>query len=301
MGTIMFGKKIDQWLTNATFGILYKKAKLRRNEIQIEGHRIVYLENSRQNKKSIILIHGNNDDKNVWLMLSDALSEHYHLIIIDLLGCGESDLVEDFDYSLPSQASFLQKTIIHILQEKKIEHFVFMAHSMGGFAVLLANTLPVEKFILIDTMGAYVTASKWELEFQNIPIDHLPFLNISSREELKALLPKIYRKVPYMPNFILDTMIEKKKVLMDFEKQKFHYLVDEKLQPVDDLTETLKNIRQETLIVWGKEDLIIDVASAYKMHELIMNSTLKVYKACGHYPQVEMPKRLAKDIVEFLK
>jgi len=68
----------------------------------------------------------------------------------------------------------------------------------------------------------------------------------------------------------------------------------------DDLTETLKSIEQETLIVWGKEDLGIDVASAYKMHELIKHSTLKIYNECRHYPQLEKPKALAQDIIEFL-
>ncbi|HIC78387.1 MAG TPA: alpha/beta hydrolase, partial [Sulfurovum sp.] len=44
-------------------------------------------------------------------MLASALKGKYHLIIIDLLGCGESALPIDFDYSLRSQADFLHKVI----------------------------------------------------------------------------------------------------------------------------------------------------------------------------------------------
>ena len=44
-------------------------------------------------------------------MLASALKGKYHLIIIDLLGCGESALPIDFDYSLRSQTDFLHKVI----------------------------------------------------------------------------------------------------------------------------------------------------------------------------------------------
>lgn len=297
----MFGKKIDQWLFETTIKILRKQAKLQRYEMQVQKRRIVYLENERQDKKTLILIHGSNDEKDSWLMLASALRESYHLIIIDLLGCGESELVEEFDYSLASQALFLQQVIKQLLQEKKIERFVLVGHSMGGLVVLLADTLPIEKFILIDTMGLHVTATKMELELQNRPIDDLPFLNLTTRKELNALMPQVYWKVPYMPNFILDTMIEKKRLINAFEKKKFKAIVNEKMRPIDDLTEVFKSIKQETLIVWGREDLGIDVSSAYRMNELIEHSTLKIYDECRHYPQLEKPKELARDIIKFLR
>ena len=297
----MFGKKLDQWLSDATIKMLRKQAKLQRYEMQVEGHHIVYLENERQDKKTLILIHGSNDEKDSWLMLASALKENYHLIIIDLLGCGESELVEEFDYSLASQALFLQKVIEQMLQEKNIESFALAGHSMGGFVILLADSLPIEELILIDTMGAHTTSTKMELEFQNTAIDDLPFLNLTNRKELKALMPQVYWKVPYIPNFLLDTMIEKKKLINHFEKKKFKCIVNEKMQPIDDLTEVLKSIKQKTLILWGKEDLGIDVSSAYRMHELIEHSTLKIYDECRHYPHLEKPKELAKDIIKFLK
>jgi esterase/lipase len=46
----------------------------------------------------------------------------------------------------------------------------------------------------------------------------------------------------------------------------------------DNLEKEISNIKQETFIVWGKEDLGIDVSSAYKIHALIKNSSLKNVK-----------------------
>ena len=299
----MFGKKIDQWLSDAVISMLRKQAKLQRHEMEVDGYgyRIVYLENERRDKQTLILIHGLNDEKDSWLMLANALTEHFHLIIIDLLGSGESEIVQDFEYTLTSQAQFLQIVIEQLLQEKHIDSFSLAAHSMGGLVVLLSNCLPIEKFILIDTMGAHTTPTKMELELENTPIDDLPFLNLTNRKELKKLMAEVYWKVPYMPNFFLDAMIEKKKSINLFEKKKFKYLVNEEMRPIEDLTEALKQIKQETLIMWGKEDLGIDVSSAYRMHELIEHSTLKIYDECRHYPHLEKPKELAADMIEFLQ
>jgi len=297
----MFGKKIDRWLYQSTLKLLRKQARVTLQHIEVEGHSIAYLESINQNAKTLILIHGLNDEKDSWLMLTGALKGEYHLIIIDLLGCGESDIVEDFEYTLSAQADFLEKIIKKMMIVKSIDSFSLAGHSMGGLVVLLSDRLPIDKLILIDTVGVHVKLTSMQIEAQKMgSIDELSFLNITSRKSLKALLPEVYYKVPYMPNFILDVMIEKKKAINAFEKRKFRAIVDDDMLDRDDLTETLKSIEQETLIVWGKEDLGIDVASAYKMHELIKHSRLKIYDECRHYPQLEKPKSLAQDIIEFL-
>ncbi|HIP46898.1 MAG TPA: hypothetical protein EYG95_05010 [Campylobacterales bacterium] len=56
------------------------------------------------------------------------LKKQYHLILIDLLGCGQSALPEDFDYSLHSQASFLEKIIKKLMVEKNITNFHLAGH-----------------------------------------------------------------------------------------------------------------------------------------------------------------------------
>ncbi|RUM69580.1 MAG: hypothetical protein DSZ08_06195, partial [Sulfurovum sp.] len=269
--------------------------------IDVEGHSIAYLESVNKNAKTLILIHGLNDEKDSWLMLAGALKGKYHLIIIDLLGCGESDSVDEFEYTLSAQADFLEKIIKKMMIEKSIDSFALAGHSMGGLVALLADRLPIDKLILIDTVGVHVKLTSMQIEAQKIgDIDNLSYVNLTSREELKALLPEVYYNVPYMPNFILDVMVEKKRSINAFEKRKFRAIVDDDMLHRDDLTETLKSVEQKTLIVWGNEDLGIDVASAYKMHELIKYSTLKIYDKCRHYPQLEKPKELAKDIIEFL-
>ena len=299
----MFKKKLNKWLYEKTRNLLRMQAKVKPYSIEVEGHNIAYLEShNTEGKKTLILIHGLNDEKESWLMLASALKGKYHLIIIDLLGCGESDLDMDFEYTLHNQADFLEKIIQKLMEEKNIHSFSLAGHSMGGLVVLLADRLPIDKFILVDALGIHVKMTSMQEKYQKIKnVDELPFLNTHNKEQLKDTMKMSMYKPLYMPNFMLEHIIAKKAEVVAFERKKFYTIVDESMVHREDLEAEIKNIKQETLIVWGKEDLSLDVASAYKMHELIENSTLKVYEACRHYPQVEKPKELARDIIAFLK
>jgi len=299
----MLKQKINKWLYEKTIHFMRKQAKVEAHTVEVDGYTIAYLESkNRSNKKTLILQHGNNDEKDTWLMCASALKDKYHLIMIDLLGCGDSDLPMDFDYSVPSQADFLHKVITQLTQEREIKSFSLAGQSLGGgLAILLANRLPIEKLILIDAMGLTVKTSKFIEDGITIgEIDKLPWLNIDSKEQLRNFAKDAYYKAPYMPSFILEHFVEKKKPLANLEKKKFSFIVDEKMFPIDDFTQEIRKIKPETLIVWGEEDQGIDVANAYKMDELIENSTLRIYPKCGHMLHSEKPKELARDIVEFL-
>jgi len=280
-----------------------KQAKIEAHTMEVDGYTIAYLESkNRGNKKTLILQHGNNDEKDTWLMCASALKDKYHLIMIDLLGCGDSSLPMDFDYSVPSQADFLHKVITQLTQEKGIKSFSLAGQSLGGgLAILLANRLPIEKLILIDAMGLTVKTSKFIEDGIKIgSINNLPWLNIDSKEQLRSFAKDAYYKAPYMPSFILEHFVEKKKPLANLEKKKFSFIVDEQMIPIDDLTKKISQVKPETIIVWGEEDQGINVANSYKMDELIDNSTLKIYPKCGHMLHSEKPKELARDIIEFL-
>ncbi len=65
-----------------------------------------------------------------------------------------------------------------------------------------------------------------------------------------------------------------------------------------DLTETLKDIKSETLIIWGQKDTEMRVAKAHKSNELIPNSELIIYPDLGHMTIRE--SKVFIDIFKFL-
>jgi pimeloyl-ACP methyl ester carboxylesterase len=68
-----------------------------------------------------------------------------------------------------------------------------------------------------------------------------------------------------------------------------------------DNTAALKHITNETLILWGREDMWIPVHNAYRFHSLLINSKLKIYPKVGHLPMEEIPEESLLDVMNFLE
>ena len=64
--------------------------------------------------------------------------------------------------------------------------------------------------------------------------------------------------------------------------------------------EELATIRAPALIMWGKEDQLIDVREAEHFKK-IATTSLALYDNVGHCPQEELPERSASDVIRFLR
>ena len=62
----------------------------------------------------------------------------------------------------------------------------------------------------------------------------------------------------------------------------------------------MNEIIAPTLIIHGQEDNIIPVISSQNLATYIQNTKLIIYPEIGHLPMYEAPKRVARDIENFL-
>jgi pimeloyl-ACP methyl ester carboxylesterase len=78
--------------------------------------------------------------------------------------------------------------------------------------------------------------------------------------------------------------------------------VDRMTQAFDSSTIPLiKNIKQCTLVLWGEQDLLIPLKSAYRFHNDLPNDTLVILKNLGHVPMEENPEESLAVVLNFLK
>lgn len=66
------------------------------------------------------------------------------------------------------------------------------------------------------------------------------------------------------------------------------------------LSTRIKNIQQPTLILWGRDDGILDPSYAQRFLEEIPNSELVWVDECGHSPHLEQPQCVCDAIINFL-
>jgi pimeloyl-ACP methyl ester carboxylesterase len=67
-----------------------------------------------------------------------------------------------------------------------------------------------------------------------------------------------------------------------------------------DFVDRLKEVETETLIVWGRNDLIVPPADAAEYGRLLANSATVIFDRTGHCPQLERPVRFNRLLDAFL-
>ena len=78
----------------------------------------------------LVLVHGYLGSSEMWSLQRDYLSKFFRVISPALPGFGESSDAQSLD-SIDDMAKF----VIKIIDEKKIDNFNLLGHSMGGMIV----------------------------------------------------------------------------------------------------------------------------------------------------------------------
>ncbi len=79
----------------------------------------------------VVLVHGFGEDSSIWQHQIDHLQTNYQLIVPDLLGSGNSELLQG-NAGLKDYAESLKA----ILDEEGIKNCIMIGHSMGGYTSL---------------------------------------------------------------------------------------------------------------------------------------------------------------------
>ena len=67
-----------------------------------------------------------------------------------------------------------------------------------------------------------------------------------------------------------------------------------------DILDRLEEIDEPTLLVWGRDDLVVPAADAPGYQERIRDSELVIFDECGHVPMAERPTRFNRLVGRFI-
>jgi len=236
----------------------------------------------------LVLVHGFLGSSEMWKPQKEYLSKFFRVIAPALPGFGESSKVKSCE-SIYAMA----KTILDLLNKKNINKFNLMGHSMGGMIVQEMTKISGEK---INKLICYATGSIGDIPGRFEPID-------VSREKLKkdGLEETAYRI--------------SKKWFVEGDKAKYFYLCDNANKATSNEAadnalialknwrslENLKNIKNETLIIWGDKDTAYNFEQVDILNKNIPNSKIEVIKGCSHNVHLEIPKKFNEIVKNFLE
>ena len=101
------------------------------------------------NGKPLVFLHGFLESHLIWQKLSEDLKNDVQTIAVDLLGHGESSVINEV-----STMEEMAEEVVKILDLNNIEKATFIGHSMGGYvACALADLYPerTENIVLINS------------------------------------------------------------------------------------------------------------------------------------------------------
>ena len=232
---------------------------------------------------AVILLHGLGAVKEVWLGNLGTLSAKYHVYAIDQIGFGHSDkpLV---DYKIATWVDFLRG----FMQAQNIGKATLVGNSLGGWIAMdFAVQYPgmVDKLVLVDSAGM-----PW---MQAPTVD----LNPASVAGTRALLESLF----YDKKMVTAAFVQQ--VFADHMRNNDGYTIQRTLAgfgspQFEDAK--LGFIYAPTLVVWGRQDELIGVASGEKIRDGITGAKLVVFEQCGHVPQIEKPAEFNQALLEFL-
>jgi pimeloyl-ACP methyl ester carboxylesterase len=257
-------------------------------EILYENRKIFY--RTIGNGDPVMLVHGFGEDGNVFNKQAEFLKDEYNVIVPDLPGSGQSEMISDM--SIEGMAEVLH-AIIH---EENIDTCVAIGHSMGGYITLAL----VEKywnhlhaFGLLHSSG--FADSEEKKVTRNKGIDFIK--EHGAFEFLKTTTPNLFSQntKDQDPDLVNDFI----QSLPGFSKEALIAYYHSMMQRPD-RTNVLKATSLPVLFVAGEQDVAIPFEDSLKQSHLAKKCFFHILNKSGHLGMLEEPTKMNQILKEFL-
>ena len=244
--------------------------------------------------ESVLLIHGSGPGVTGWAnwrLTIPALAENFHVIAPDIVGFGYTERPADVQYNMETWLNH----ILGFMDALGIEKAHVVGNSFGGgLALAMAIRAPqrVERLVLMGSAG-------------------LPF-------KLTEGLDRVWGYTPSIDNMrgLLDLFaFDRSRVTDDLARMRFEASIRLGIQEafaqmfpaprqngVNSLASdaaAIKALPHTTMIVHGREDKVIPLATSYELFSMIQKAQIHVFGQCGHWTQIEHAARFNKLISDF--
>lgn len=238
----------------------------------------------------VILVHGFGEDGTVWDQQAEYLKKNFKVIIPDLPGSGQSELIDDM--SIEGMAE-----VIHsIIHEEDIDACPVIGHSMGGYITLAL----VEKYYNhVSAFGLFHSSAFADSE-EKIATRRKGIAFIKEHggfEFLKTATPNLFSATTKdeRPELIDEQIAS----LSSFSGAALVFYYEAMIQRPD-RTNILKEATVPVLFAMGKYDNAIPLADGLKQCHLPEKSYIHILQQSGHMGMLEETEKTNLLLEKFL-
>lgn len=242
----------------------------------------------------VVMVHGSGPGVTAWAnwrLVMPELAKDRRVIAPDMLGFGYTERPAGVVYSKEHWVQQL-KDLFDALDVKQAD---LVGNSFGGsisLAFAIAYPERVRRLVLMGSVGVPFEITEglnnvwgYEPSFENMRklMDTFAY----SRELVNDELAELRYQASIRPGFQ-----ESFAAMFPAPRQRW---VDALVSP----EQKIRELKQPTLIIHGREDQVIPMDTSLKLFELIQHAQLHVFGESGHWAQIEHSARFAKLLRDF--
>ena len=240
--------------------------------INIKNMDINYVQYGKGNI-DVVLLHGWGQNIEMMNPIGEKLEKFCNVTIIDLPGHGGSPEPEKA-LTIYEYADIVKE----LVDKLKIKKPIIIGHSFGGrIGIIYASKYDVQKLILL---GAPCIRHEQKVSTKVKILKSLKKVKVLNKFEgfaKKHIGSRDYRAAsPVMREILVNTVNE-------------------------DLTESAKNVKVPTLLIWGDNDTEAPLEEAQELEKIMRDAGLIVYEGGTHYTYLEFLNPVCNVIKTFIK
>lgn len=240
--------------------------------------------------KAIVLVHGFIEEGNMWNGMLTGLKKKYKVIVPDLPGFGKSALPEG-ELTMEYYAEYIHA----IVQAEKLNHFVLLGHSMGGYVTLNYVEKYGDKlagFGLVNSHCFEDTAQKKENRLKGIDFIQRNGTQFFIRELYNSIFHESFKK---KNRKLIDGLIaQAQKYTPEAAMRANAAMMNRK-----DKSAVLKNAPVPVLFIEGEQDESAPVAYTLQQASYPANADFNLFANCKHMSVFERKAETLKIIARF--
>ncbi len=246
--------------------------------------------------EAVLLLHGSGAGVSGWANwrgMLPLLSPEFRVLAPDLVGFGYTETPADFQFQF--MQSWIDQ-IMALLDALDIQRAHLVGNSFGGaLSMWLASQYP-ERFDRLVLMGP----GGWPARVND---------NLKALWGYKPSVENMKRIMDIMAfdrTLVTDELAELryKATMRPGAQEVFERVFPEPHQRWLDAqvltVAQLQALHNETLIIHGRDDIVVDPEVSLKLHQHIQNSQLHFFGNCGHWTQIEHAARFQQLVQNFL-
>ncbi len=270
----------------------------------INGQRIFTRQGGDKSAPALLLIHGYPSASWDWESMWEALTEHYYVITLDMLGFGLSDKPKNAQYLISEQADIFEA----FLRQLGVDNYHILAHDYGDTVAqeLLARQVDVSCDLHIASVcflnGGLFPETHEPILIQRLLLSPLGFLvsKLFTKPKFASNLQRIFGPKTPPTSEVIDALWQL--LTHNDGVGVLHRLINyipQRRQYRERWVGAIINSRVPVKLIDGAKDPISGQHMVNRYRELIPNPDVTVMSELGHYPQIEDSNAISEAYLKF--